>query len=73
VPIDGSIGIGVAAPDESESLYELRVLCFELIVLLAMLKMFPPLNRRSADRAEFMVPTDDWLAAMEADLAPLDR
>jgi hypothetical protein len=59
VPIDGSIGTGVAAPDDNESLYELLVLCFELIVLFAMLKILPPLNRRSAESAEFIVPTDE--------------
>ena len=56
----GSNGIGVAAPDDNESLYELRVLSFDMIVLLATLKiLLLPLKRRKAENAEFIVPIED--------------
>jgi len=68
VPMLGSIAIGVAAPEESESLFVLRVPSRDVKVLLAMLNSPLPLSlkRRRAETAEFVVPTDDSVAALEA-------
>lgn len=66
--------MGVAAPEERDSLLVLWVPYLEVIVLLAMLKnLLLPLRRRSAEKAEFMVPTEDSVAATEAGRLPLER
>ena len=73
-PILGSNGSGVAAPDDSESLYVLRVPSLDVSVLLAILnRPLLPLNRRRAEKAEFMVPIEDSVAALDAALLPLER
>ena len=74
VPRLGSIGIGVAAPEDRESLYVLLVPSLEVSVLLAILKMrLLPLKRRSAEKAVFIVLTEDSVAAMETGLLPFER
>ena len=75
VPMLGSYGIGVAAPEDKESLLLLRVPSLEVIVLLATLKILLPLpeNLRSAEIAEFIVPTEDWLPAIEPERVPFER
>ena len=76
VPKLGSIAIGVAAPEDSESLYVLRVPSRVVSELLAMLKMrllLLPLNRRSAEKAVFIVLMDESVAAADAGLLPFER
>jgi hypothetical protein len=72
--MDGSTGNGVAAPESRESLYELLVPSRALSVLFAMLKMLLlPLKRRRAEKAVFMVPIEDSVAAVDIGRLPLDR
>ena len=69
--------MGVTAPDDKESEYVLRDPgpSREVMVLLAMLKRrLPlPLNRRSAEKALFMVPIEDSVPGLDILLLPFER
>lgn len=76
VPSLGSIGKGVAAPEDRESEYVLLVPgpSREVMVLLAMLKiLLLPLNLRRAEVTLLRVPTEDSVPAVDMRRLPLER
>lgn len=74
VPILGSRTIGVDDPDDKVSLVPLRLPSTEVIVLRAILnRRLPPLKRRRAEKAVFIVPIDESVAATDAGRLPLER
>lgn len=66
--------MGVDEPEDRDSLFVLRLPSWDVMVLFEISKnLLPPLKRRRAEKAEFMVPIDESVFAMDGARDPFER